>query len=174
MNEKIPIKIYNQIDNDYLIIIKEIITNDEFKKRISYHHHENRSVYGHCLIVSLRSYEIAKILHLDYKTAAIAGLLHDFYYDDWQLNKIKKSFFKGHGFVHAQEAYLNSKIIFPDLINKKVENAIRRHMFPLNIIPPLYVESWIICFVDKYSSMEIFLHPKQLYKYIGIKKEDKK
>lgn len=172
MQENMPIKILEQIDDEYLNIIRPILENKEFIKRKIYHHHENRSVYGHSLLVSVKSYHIAKKLGLDYETTAIAGLLHDFYYNDWQLSKTKTSIKNAHGFRHAREALDNSKIYFSNLLNKKIENAILRHMFPLNFIPPLYLESWIICFVDKYCSLEIFTHPKNLYKYIGIKKKD--
>lgn len=172
MQENMPIKILNQLDDEYLNIVRPILENKEFLKRKIYHHHENRSVYGHSLLVSVRSYHLAKSLGLDYKTAAIAGLLHDFYYNDWQLSKIKNNIRNAHGFRHAKEALENSKIYFPKLLNKKIENAILRHMFPLNFVPPLYLESWIICIVDKYCSLEIFSKPKDLYKYIGLKKKD--
>lgn len=172
MNEKMPKKILNMIDDEYVSIIEPIIKNEEFIKRKNYHHHENRTVYGHCLLVSIYSYHMAKKLHLDYKSIAVSGLLHDFYYKDWQKNRRKGHVYKAHGFTHSKEALENSKIHFPNLLNKKVENAIVRHMFPLNFIPPLYLESWIICLVDKYCSLEIFTKPKQLYKYIGLKKKD--
>lgn len=169
MNECVPVKILSLLDEEYLNIIRPIITNEEFIKRKLYHHHENRSVYGHSLLVSIRSYHLAKNLGLDYKSAAISGLLHDFYYNDWQTNRRKCSILKAHGFTHAKEALENSKIHFPNMLNKKIENAILRHMFPLNFIPPLYLESWLICLVDKYCSLEVFTKPKQLYKYIGLK-----
>ena len=40
-------------------------------------------------------------------------------------------------------------------MNKKVENIILRHMFPLNIVPPKYLESWLITLTDKYVSLEV-------------------
>lgn len=172
MNETMPIGILNILDDEYINIIKPIITNEEFLKRKYYHHHENRSVYGHSLMVSIRSYKLAKKLGLDYKSAAIAGLLHDFYYNDWQLSTAKTSLENAHGFKHASEALNNSRLYFPNYMNKKIEDAILRHMFPLNFIPPIYLESWIICMVDKYCSFEIFRKPQNLYKYIGIKKKD--
>lgn len=172
MNEKMPRKILNMIDEEYVSIIEQIIKNKEFIKRKNYNHHENRSVYGHSLLVSVKSYNISKKLGLDYKSTAIAGLLHDFYYNDWQKSNTKDKLFQSHGFRHAKEALENSKIYFPNLLNKKIENAIVRHMFPLNFIPPLYLESWIICLIDKYCSLEVFTKPKQLYKYIGLKKKD--
>ncbi len=166
-------KVIDYLDTNYVEIISPIINNPEFIKRKEYNHHEQRSVFYHSLMVSLTSYHLAKKLGLDYKSAAIGGLLHDFYYNDWQLTKEKRPFHLQHGFVHAKEALANSKQIFPDLIDKKVENIIKRHMFPLNFIPPFYYESWLICFVDKYCSLEIFKNPKKLYKYIGIMKEEK-
>ncbi len=170
-NEIVPLKILNNLDDEYKKIIFEIINNPEFLKRKYYHHHENRSVYYHSLMVSYISYKIAKKVKLNYKDAAIAGLLHDFYYKDWQENRRKTSILKAHGFTHANEALENSKLYFPKLIDKKVENSIKRHMFPLNFIPPIYLEGWIICFIDKYCSFEVFKHPTQFYKYLGIKKK---
>lgn len=172
-SEYLPKKFLDNLEHEYIEIICPIIKNPEFIKRKNYNHHENRSVFGHSLMVSVTSYRLAKKLGLDYKAAAIGGLLHDFYYNDWQLLREKRPFHLQHGFVHAKEAVENSKKIFPNLIDKKVENIIKRHMFPLNFIPPFYYESWLICFVDKYCSMEIFKEPKKLYKYIGIVKEEK-
>lgn len=169
--EKIPYKIINNMDLEYKNIVDSILNNNEFLKRKEYNHHENRSVYYHSLMVSYKSYKIAKKLKLDYKSTAIAGLLHDFYYEDWQKSNKKTNILKAHGFVHASEALENSKKNFPHLLNKKVENGIKRHMFPLNFIPPLYLESWLICLVDKYCSLEVFKTPKELYKYIGIRKK---
>ena len=70
--------------------------------------------------------------------------------------KQKSLFFKQHGFVHAGEALENSKKYFPNYLNKRIENIILRHMFPLNIIPPKYKEAWLITMVDKYVSLEVF------------------
>lgn len=172
-NEMLPVKILKNIDEEYIEIIKPIITNKEFIKRKLYHHHENRSVYGHSLMVSLKSYHVAKKLGLDYKAAAIGGLLHDFYYKDWQTEEERKPLLESHGFVHPKEALENSKKIFPNLIDKKTANIIKRHMFPLTFIPPFYYESWLICFIDKYCSLEVFKTPKEWYKYVGLKKEEK-
>ena len=98
-------------------------------------------------------FPIAKKIGLDYKSAAIAGLLHDFYYKPWQENHEKVPFFKMHGFVHAHEALENSRKNFPELMNPVVENCIERHMFPLNIVPPKYREGFIITCVDKWNSV---------------------
>lgn len=160
-------KLYNNMDDEYYYIVKEILEHDEFLKRLKYNHHENRSVFVHSLMVSTLAYKISKKLRLDYKSAAIGGLLHDFYYEDWQLSN-KKGLKNLHGFIHAKEAYENSNIHFKDLTNPKVNDIIIKHMFPLNIKPPKYIESWIVTIVDKYVSLEIFKTPSQLYKYVGL------
>jgi len=176
MNEKKELKkIFSLMDEEYLNIVSEILNNSEFKKRLEYHHHENRSVYVHSLMVSYKAYKIAKLLRLDYKKAAIGGLLHDFYYEDWQkTSKQKVKITEMHGFAHPRHAYENSCQLFPNLIDDKIEDIITRHMFPLTIKPPRYFESWIVTSVDKYVSLEIFKTPNKLYKYIGIKPKEKK
>lgn len=155
--------------NEFYEIVSDILNSKEFNKRKNYKHHGEQSVYDHSLKISIISYKIAKTMGLDYKSAAIGGLLHDFYDKPWQENKEKTKFFKQHGFVHARQALENSKKYFPQYINKKTKNIILRHMFPLNIVPPLYLESWIITIVDKYVSMEIFNEPSKLLMYAGIK-----
>lgn len=164
-------KLYKEMNPEYQSFVTKIIEHPEFQKRKTYHHHENRSVYTHSLMVSIKSYKVAKFLHLDYKSAAIGGLLHDFYYEDWQLSTEKKPFLQSHGFVHPKEALENTEKYFPELVNKKVSNIIKRHMFPLTLIPPFYLEAWVITMVDKYVSFEVFKTPKELYKYVGIKRK---
>lgn len=156
--------------SEYYKIIYDILKNEEFQKRKHYPHHGKISVYEHSLAVSKLSYDIAKKLKLDYKSAAIGGLLHDFYPNPWPSNKQKK-FFKKHGFVHAREAMENSYQYFPELMNDKISNIILRHMFPLNIIPPKYLEGWIITLVDKYVSLETLKNPSFFTDLFGIRKK---
>ena len=53
-------------------------------------------------------------------------------------------------------------------MNPIVENCIERHMFPLNITPPKYKESWIVTMADKKDSLEVLKHPTQYPKYLGL------
>ena len=156
-------------NNEFYEIVYEILNSDEYQRRKNFKHHGEQSVYDHSLKVSINSYKIAKIMGMDYKSAAIGGLLHDFYDKPWQDDKEKKPFLKQHGFVHAKQALNNSKNYFPQLMNKRVENIIVRHMFPLNITPPRYIEGWLITIVDKCVSMMIFKQPSKLLMYVGVK-----
>ena len=160
-------------NQEFLNIINPIISNPEFIKRKNYKHHENESVYEHSINVAFITYKmVKKRKKLDLKSAVIGALLHDFYYKPWQDCKIKKPFFKKHGFVHAKEALLNSRKYFNVYLNPIVENCILRHMFPLNIHPPRYREAWIVSIADKKDSLKIFKHPTKLPKYLGFKKKD--
>lgn len=183
MNEKLRIKeevflnnYLPTLDQEYIDIVKEILDNQEFKKRLSFLHHEDSSVYVHCLLVSYKAYKISKALKLDYKSAAIAGLLHDFYNEDWHTSTHKeKNFFDKHGFRHPKEALKNSRIFFQNFMNPMIEDAIVKHMFPLTISLPRYKESWIITLSDKLVSLSVFKKPTKILTYVGIglKKGDK-
>lgn len=175
MTKKQQTKLYLflKTNTEYYEIVKEILEHPEMIKRQKFVHHESCSVYDHCLMVSIFSYLWAKRLNWDYRSAAIGGLLHDFYDEPWQtsdhkLIEKKKKFREKHGFVHARQAAKNAALYFPDLIDEKIDNIIRRHMFPLNITPPKYREAWIVTMVDKYSSMDVFKCPKAWPKYLGL------
>ena len=79
-------------ETDYYETVKCILEHPEFLKRKNYKHHGETSVYDHSLAVSYTSYRICRFFGLDKKSAAIGGLLHDFYYKPWQENKTKKKF----------------------------------------------------------------------------------
>lgn len=154
--------------DEWMMIVEDILLNDEFQKRKLFMHHHNMSVWDHSILVSFKSFEIARFFKCDYRVCAIAGLLHDFYSQAWistpeieeledgkyaTLMKEKKPFFKMHGFTHAKDAARNYVRFFPELENNKITNSIERHMFPLNIVPPKYREGYIITMVDKLNSV---------------------
>lgn len=164
--KKVLINLYKE----YYNIVKDILHNKEFCKRKKYEHHYNESVYEHCLRVSFDAFCIAKKYKLDYKSVAIAGLLHDFYDKPWQDNNEKKPLLKKHGFVHAKEALKNSQKYFKEYMNDIIENSIERHMFPLNITPPKYIEGWLLVLIDKVDSIDFIIHPSAFIKCFINKK----
>ena len=81
-----------RMSDEYYKIVKEILENDEFKKRKNYAHHGSISVYDHSLKVSMLAYELSKKIKVaDSKSVAIGGLLHDFYDRPWQIKKLRLS-----------------------------------------------------------------------------------
>lgn len=139
-------------DAEYTNIVEDIFNHQEFQKLKTLDHH-NSSVYEHSVSVSYLSYRIAKKLGLDYRASARAGLLHDFFLYDWREEgkRNKKKLFEKHGFTHPKEALSNAKKHFN--VNAKEEDIIVKHMFPLCIVPPKHLESWLVTMVDKYYAI---------------------
>ena len=170
---------YHRYFNEWYEIVKEILNSDEFQNRQYFPHHHYYSVWDHSIIVSFRSFLIAKRLRINPRNCAIAGLLHDFYEVAFiysaELEALSekyvkdtnqhKKLFKKHGFTHAKQAAENYTKFFPDLVNAQITNAIKRHMFPLNIIPPRFKEGWIITYVDKRNSLGEIMYIKAYLKY---------
>ena len=158
------------MDMQYFDIVKDILLHPEFQRRKNFMHHENETVYQHCLSVSILSYKLAKMVGANPKDAAIAGLLHDFYLRSWQDVYEKNPFFQQHGFTHAKEASLNAKKWFPEYMNDQIEEAIRKHMFPLNPSIPKYKVSYCVTLADKIVSSKVLLHPLAWPKYVCYRK----
>jgi len=136
------------MDKEYLEIVNDILSNEEFKTLKKYKHHGTNR-YEHVSRVSRWSYNYAKKHNLDYKICARAGLMHDFFLINNQeisiLYRIKVIF------IHPRMSLENSKKYFE--LNKKEENIILSHMFPLSIVLPNSRESWLINIVDDIASI---------------------
>ena len=130
-------------DYEYKEIIKNIITNREFKKLETCPHHKSNRL-EHSKRVSYYSYKVTKALKLNYVDTARAGLLHDFFLSENNTSKEKmKSMF-----IHSKKSLQNSEELF--YLSDKEKDIIYTHMFPLNINRvPKYLESWIVSIVDK-------------------------
>lgn len=183
--DKELIKYKNDIDfKNWYKIVKPIITSEEFKKRKLMKHHDD-SVYEHCVAVSFYSYKMAAKRKRDEffcYNCSIAGLLHDFYPRAWQysesLNLLDSSYSARfndkknnrdlHGFTHAKDALINARKFYKEFLTPQIEDAILKHMFPINPYPPKYIEGWYITLADKFVSFKNFPSLKELPKYVGI------
>ncbi len=131
--------------DEFIDIINPILENDEFlKTKDETHHGINR--FDHLFRVSYFSYMITRILRLNYKETARAGLLHDFFTDETKGSSQVKALRK-----HPTYALENSKKYF-DLTDRE-EDIIKTHMFPVTFTPPKYMESWIVDIVDDAASI---------------------
>ncbi len=145
-----------QIDkSEFELIIKDIIENETVQQMKNYRQHYDTSCFEHCLDVSFVSYKICKKMNLDYRAVARGAMLHDLFLYDWRYRQEER---KGlHAFTHPRTALENAQKLFD--LSKKEQDIILKHMWPLTIIPPKYVESFIVTFVDKYSTLkESFKH----------------
>jgi uncharacterized membrane protein len=142
-------------EHEYYEAIDDIYEHEEFLKLKDFFHH-NSSIYAHVHDVAYLSYRICKYLKLDYQSAARGALLHDFFLYDWRnhdLPDLPRE--KYHGIEHPAIALANAQKHFS--LNEIEEDIIKKHMWPLTLIPPKYKESFIVSFADKYLSSKEFI-----------------
>lgn len=133
----------------FLEIINDILANKSIQNLKLYKHHYAYTRLEHCLSVSYYTYVICNFLHLDYKSAARAALLHDLFFYDCE-DKISRP--KNHIKNHPKIALENANKLFN--LNKKEQDIILKHMWPLTFSPPKYLESFIVTVVDKYCAFK--------------------
>ena len=139
-------------NNDFFMIINDILLNENVENLKNFKHHYGSTRFEHCISVSYYSYIICKFLHLDYVSASRAGMLHDLFFYDSNIDKKPKF----HLWKHPKIALKNAKELFN--LNDKECDIILKHMWPITFIPPRYIESYIITFIDKYSALYEWLN----------------
>lgn len=136
-------------DRIYLGYIHDLI-NDQTLSLEKFVHHHHTTRLRHCLNVSYRNYKICKLLKLDARSAARAGLLHDFFFYDCS-NYEKSNVGKGHLRAHPEIANENASSAFN--LSAKESDIILKHMWPITFKLPNFKESLVIIFVDKYCAL---------------------
>lgn len=145
------VKLFMQLENldkEYLEIVSNILTDEEFLKLKTCEHH-GITRYDHSVKVSYQAYQFAKRHNLDYKSAAIGGLLHDFFLTEEDASEKDK--FKS-VFTHPKLAQANALTKYN--LNDKESDIIVSHMFPINLKVPRYRESWIVSLYDKKMALK--------------------
>ena len=130
-------------------IIKDIKENEKVNLMKNYRQHFNTSCYEHCYNASYYCFLIAKKLHWDYKSVARAAMLHDLFLYDWRKRENDRKGF--HAFTHGNTACQNACKLFN--LTEKEQNIIKRHMFPVTLIPPKSKEGLLLTLVDKYCGL---------------------
>ena len=139
-------------DHEFQKIIQELIENEDVQQMKNYIQHFNTDCYEHCYNVAYLSYLISKKMNWNYKSSARAGMLHDLFLYSWRTRLDDR---KGlHAFTHAKQACQNASKLFE--LTKKEQNMIKRHMFPVTIIPPTSKEGILLTIIDKYCTIYEF------------------
>jgi len=124
------------------IIAKDIIEKEKFLSLKNDPHH-GLTRYDHVLRVAKNTYRLSKILRMDYISATRGALLHDYFNDsDYNNTKGLKK-----GSVHPVIALNNARREY--YLNKKEENIIISHMYPMGKVKPNCKESWLVTSIDK-------------------------
>ena len=137
-------------NKEFINIIGDLIEHPTVKQMKDFKQHYETSCFDHCLIASYYCYKICKKLKLDYISCSRAAMLHDLFLYDWRKRENGR---KGlHAFTHPKTAYENASRLFN--LNDKEADIILKHMWPLTLSPPKYLESFIVTLVDKYCAFK--------------------
>ncbi len=126
----------------------------EVAKLSQYKHHRGKTRLEHVKEVARLSFLWSKRLSLDNEAIIRGALLHDLFYYDWLREGPRL-----HGFRHHNIALGNARKI--TRLSKKEEDIIKKHMWPLTVIPPRYMESLVVSLVDTFCSTRDYLSVKK-------------
>ncbi len=145
------------MEAEFVNTARPLLDLPEVAKLAQYNHHRGKTRLEHVKEVAYLSFRWGKRLSLDTRAIIRGALLHDLFYYDW-LHEGPRL----HGFRHHNIALKNARKI--TLLTKKEEDIIKKHMWPLTVVPPRYMESLVVSLVDTFCSAR---------DYLRVKKQDK-
>ena len=128
------------------------------------------TVNDHSMNVARYSLALSERLHISCNREELirGALLHDYFLYDWH-DKDHVSPHKLHGFYHPGIALKNASREYR--LTPREKDIIKKHMWPLTVVPPMCREAWIVTTADKWCSlMETF----KLHRGHGAAKYSKK
>ena len=130
----------------------DILHSENFQKTRHHIQHGTMPVYRHCLDVAKQSIQINTALGLGCSERDLirGALLHDYFLYDWH-DKNRENYQKLHGFYHPGIALKNARKEYH--LTRREEDIIKKHMWPLTVVPPLCREAWVVTAADKYCSL---------------------
>jgi uncharacterized protein len=145
------------LETQFIDTARPLLELPEVAKLSQYNHHRGKTRLEHVKEVAYLSFLWGKRLSLDSEAIVRGALLHDLFYYDW-LHEGPRL----HGFRHHNIALKNARKI--TLLTEKEADIIKKHMWPLTVVPPRYMESLVVSLVDTFCSAR---------DYLSVKKQDK-
>lgn len=149
----------------------DILRSDNFKSTRRSIQHGTISVHSHCISVAGCSLAIHEKLEKmgiksEEKDIIRGALLHDYFLYDWHHHKHDRGLWNMHGFSHPRTALKNAGREYR--LSPREQDIIKKHMWPLTIVPPLCREAWIVTAADKYCSFLETVEPRlKAVKHLG-------
>lgn len=135
----------------------DIINSDNFKKTSEFIQHGSMTVNAHCIDVARCSLAISQRFHIPCNRRELVrgALLHDYFLYDWH-DKYRADRVRFHGFFHPGIALKNAAREYQ--LTDREKDIIKKHMWPLTVVPPMCREAWIVTAADKYCSFMETVH----------------
>ena len=115
-----------------------------------YIQHGSITTLDHSLMVAYYSWRLNRRFRLKADEISLirGALLHDYFLYDWH---VSEKWHRFHGFRHPTFALVNARQDYQ--LNKIEEEIIKKHIWPLTVIPPTCREAWIVNVMDTFSSI---------------------
>ncbi len=146
---------------EFAEIARSIINNPQILSLREIAHHRDKSRFDHVMEVAWLSFVAAKRFKLDISAVVRGALLHDLFYYDWMNPEEAPQW---HAFVHPFIALRNAKKFYS--LSQKEEDIIKKHMWPLTVIPPFHAESLIVALADTYYGAKDYILSVRPVKFI--------
>lgn len=136
---------------------EDIFLSGKLEQEKNFIQHSAITCYEHSIAVACLSLKLAQKLPMktDKRALVRGALLHDYFLYDWHDADGTHNL---HGFTHGKKALENAKRDFE--ISEIEADIIKKHMFPLTLVPPKYAESLIVCVADKICALKEVLYRK--------------
>ena len=142
------------IELEFINIAETLLENSALRALSQFDHHRGKTRLEHVREVAYLSFQWGRRLSLDCNAIVRGALLHDLFYYDW-LHEGPRF----HGFRHHNIALKNAHKV--TCLSKKEEDIIKKHMWPLTVIPPVYMESLIVSVIDTFCSARDYIDFKE-------------
>ena len=150
------------METEFLQTAAPLLENPTVQALSRYNHHRGKTRLEHVQEVAWTSFLIgkrfSKRISLDSRAIIRGALLHDLFFYDW-LHEGPRL----HGLRHHNIALKNARKIIS--LSKIEEDIIKKHMWPLTVIPPIYPESFLVAMVDTYCSSKDYIVCRKPEKY---------
>lgn len=148
---------FRQVQRQIEAEAPDILRSRNFIRMKEYIQHGNVTVNAHVMNVARYSIAISDNLHIPCSRRELirGALLHDYFLYDWHVPD-REHPHKLHGFYHPGVALRNAAREYE--LTEREKNIIRRHMWPLTLVPPVCREAWIVTTADKWCSLMETLH----------------
>ena len=150
---------------DVYSFVEELERKARFAMSKEFIQHGSTSVYTHSIDVAVRSVSLMRSMRVRVNEEALirGALLHDYFLYDWHDPDPSH---KWHGFYHPGTALRNAREDF--IITDTEADIIKRHMFPLTVIPPSSREGMLVCMADKLVATGETAMVRQLAKMVRL------
>ncbi len=135
----------------------DILRSVNFSGTRAFLQHGNVNVREHSMNVARYSLLISYALRINCNRREMVrgALLHDYFLYDWHTADPVNPH-RLHGFYHPGRAHRNASEEY--LLTPREADIIKKHMWPLTVVPPMCREAWIVTAADKWCSLLETIH----------------